>query len=96
VVFNRTGVVASVIFSSVLMAASGFLAFDVFLPSPAPHALMNAEGIVALSFLAVLLCAERKVRARPRGPVFRCVADRRGNDRYFAGVRSECSRAIPL
>lgn len=55
VVFNRTSAVASVIFSAVLLAASGFLAFDLFRRSPTPHALMNVEGIVALSFLAILL-----------------------------------------
>lgn len=60
VVINRTGVVATVIFSAVLITASGFLAFDVFRPSPAPHALMNVEGIVALCFLAVLLARSDK------------------------------------
>lgn len=46
--------VASAIFTALLAAAGVFLAFDAFEPVPAQHALMNAEGIVALSFLALL------------------------------------------
>jgi len=60
-VWNQARLVASVLFTAVLVIAGGFLSFDAFLHSPLQHALMNVEGIVALSFLAVL-CA----RSRPR------------------------------
>jgi hypothetical protein len=53
-VWNRPGFVASAIFTAVLVAAGGFLAFDAFRRSPLQHALMNVEGIVALSFVAIL------------------------------------------
>jgi hypothetical protein len=53
-VWNRLVFAASAIFTAVLVIAGGFLAFDAFRHSPLQHALMNVEGIVALSFLAVL------------------------------------------
>ena len=46
--------IAGVVFTAVLIIAGGFLAVDAFRPSPLQHALMNVEGIVALSFIAVL------------------------------------------
>lgn len=51
---NQRSFVASVIFTAVLVIAGGFLAFDAFRPAPLQHALMNVEGIVALSFIAIL------------------------------------------
>jgi hypothetical protein len=56
---------ASVIFTAVLLAAGGFLAFDAFRPSPLEHALMNVEGIVALSFLAILYARGRESELHP-------------------------------
>jgi hypothetical protein len=54
-VWNRLAFAASVIFTAVLVIAGGFLGFDAFRRLPLQHALMNVEGIVALSFLAILL-----------------------------------------
>jgi hypothetical protein len=57
---NRLGFVASAIFTAVLVIAGGFFAFDAFRSTPLEHALMNVEGIVALSFVAVLYVRSRK------------------------------------
>jgi hypothetical protein len=54
-VWKHRSFVASVIFTVVLITAGGFLAFDAVRPGPLQHALMNVEGIVALSFIAILL-----------------------------------------
>jgi hypothetical protein len=62
-VWNRTGFIASVIFTAALAIAGGFLAFDAFLQPPPQHALMNVEGMIALSFLAALLFRS----SRPQG-----------------------------
>src|SRR5580658_1535606 len=60
---------ASVIFTAVLLAAGGFLAFDAFRPLPLQHALMNVEGIVALSFLAILYARARESELDQTGGV---------------------------
>jgi len=57
---HRLAFVASAIFTTVLIIAGGFLAFDAFRPSPLQHALMNVEGIVALSFIAILFARSGK------------------------------------
>lgn len=51
---NQRSLIASVTFTAVLLTAGGFLAFDAFRPAPLQHALMNVEGIVALSFIVIL------------------------------------------
>jgi len=53
-VWNRRGVLASAIFTVVLLIAGGFLASYALLSSPSQHALLNVEGVIALSFLALL------------------------------------------
>jgi hypothetical protein len=58
-VFNQRSFVASAIFTAVLIIAGGFLAFDAFRPAPLQHALMNVEGIVALSFIVILYARSR-------------------------------------
>jgi hypothetical protein len=55
------------IVAAVLVVAGGFMAFDAFRPAPVEHALMNAEGIVALSFLALLYV--RGEASNPTGPM---------------------------
>jgi hypothetical protein len=64
---NQRSFVASLIFTAVLVIAGGFLTFDAFLPSPLQHALMNVEGIVALSFLAILYARGRESELEPTG-----------------------------
>jgi hypothetical protein len=51
---SQPSFIAGVTFTAALVISGGFLAVDAFRPSPLQHALMNAEGIVALSFLALL------------------------------------------
>jgi hypothetical protein len=63
---NQPSFIASVTFTAVLVIAGGFLAVDAFRSSPLQHALMNVEGIVALSFLA-LLYARGNARAGGAG-----------------------------
>lgn len=58
---------AGAIFTAVLVTAGGFLGVDVLFGSPSQHALMNGEGIVALSFLAVLCSRSRKTELTPAG-----------------------------
>ncbi len=57
--------IASGIFTAVLLISGGFLALDALHRQPAQHALMNVEGIIALSFLAVLFMRGR--RSEPGG-----------------------------
>jgi Dolichyl-phosphate-mannose-protein mannosyltransferase len=57
---NRLALVASAIFTAALIIAGGFLAVDAFRPAPLQHALMNVEGIVALSFIAILFLRSSK------------------------------------
>jgi hypothetical protein len=64
-VWNRAGFLASVIFTAVLVIAGGFLAFDAFRRTPPQHALMNVEGMIALSFLAILYARSRKWEVAP-------------------------------
>ena len=64
---NQRSFVASLIFTAVLVIAGGFLTFDAFRPSPLQHALMNVEGIVALSFLAILYARGRESELEPPG-----------------------------
>lgn len=66
--WNQRAGIASVIFTAILAVAGGFLCFYAFSYSPSQHALMNVEGIIALSFLA-LLCTRSKPDRRPLGPV---------------------------
>jgi hypothetical protein len=63
---SQPSFIASAIFTATLVIAGGFLAVDAFRPSPLQHALMNVEGIVALSFLA-LLYARGSARAGGAG-----------------------------
>ncbi len=63
--WNRAGFIASVIFTAVIVIAGGLLAFDAFLPAPPQHALMNVEGMIALSFLAILYARGRKWELAP-------------------------------
>src|ERR1700722_902628 len=46
--------IAALVFTAALVIAGGFLTVDAFRPSPLQHALMNVEGIIALSFVALL------------------------------------------
>ena len=50
---KQWGVIAAVIFTAALAIACGFLLFDTFYRGPLQHALMNVEGIIALSFLGL-------------------------------------------
>jgi hypothetical protein len=59
-VWNQRGVIASAIFTAVLVIAGVVLCSYAFLHSPPQHALMNTEGIVALSFLAILCTRSRR------------------------------------
>ncbi len=61
---NQSGRIAAVIFTGVLVTAGVFLIFDVFYRAPQQHALMNVEGIIALSFLALFYA-----RGRVSGPM---------------------------
>jgi hypothetical protein len=63
---SQPSFIASLIFTAVLVIAGGFLAVDAFRPSPLLHALMNVEGIIALSFMA-LLYARGSARAGGAG-----------------------------
>jgi hypothetical protein len=66
-VWNRAGLIASAIFTAALAIAGGFLVFDAFRPPPLQHALMNVEGIVALSFVAILYARGRESELDPTG-----------------------------
>lgn len=63
---KQWALIAAAIFTLALVTAGGFLIFDAFYRAPLQHALMNVEGIIALSFLAVLC-----TRARRTGAAFR-------------------------
>lgn len=52
--FTHRDAIPSRIFTVVLLIAGGFLCFYALLRAPSQHALMNVEGIIALSFLALL------------------------------------------
>jgi hypothetical protein len=53
----------SVILTAVLLMAGGFLGFYALFHLPSQHALMNVEGIVALSFLALLYARSGALRS---------------------------------
>jgi hypothetical protein len=48
------GTIAAAILTAALVTANGFLIFDAFFREQAQHALMNVEGVIALSFVALL------------------------------------------
>lgn len=56
-------------FTATLLAAGAFLARDALRRTPPPHALMNVEGIAALSLLGLLFarCGKRDVARMPPG-----------------------------
>jgi hypothetical protein len=64
---NQRSFIASAIFTAVLVIAGVFLAVDAFRPSPLQHALMNVEGIVALSFLVLLYARGGESESDPTG-----------------------------
>src|ERR1700722_9348017 len=59
--------IAALVFTAALVIAGGFLTVDAFRPSPLQHALMNVEGIIALSFVALLYARGRKSEVDPTG-----------------------------
>ncbi len=59
--------IAALVFTAALVIAGGFLTVDAFRPSPLQHALMNVEGIIALSFVALLYARGRESELDPTG-----------------------------
>jgi hypothetical protein len=68
-VWNQRGLIASLILTAVLITAGGFLGFYALLRPPSQHALMNAEGIIAVSFLLILYVRSREPQPPPTGRV---------------------------
>ena len=56
---KQWGVIAAAILTAALAIAGGFLVFDTSYRAPSQHALMNVEGIIAVSFLALLYARGR-------------------------------------
>lgn len=70
----RFGGIIRGILMFVLMIAGGFLVFDALFRAPFEHALMNAEGTIALSFLVLLGSRSQHWKAVNTEGAFRSVA----------------------
>ena len=69
-VFKRLNLIASAILTGVLIMAGAFLIFDVFFRALSQHAIMNVEGIIAISFLALLCARSSESELKSAGAAF--------------------------